>query len=52
MRSRVGVAFATMVLGLVVAPAAQANPLAMLYAPLHVHGTSQTSRSYKATSRP
>ena len=30
-----------MVLGLVVAPAAQANPLDMLYAPLHVHGTSQ-----------
>lgn len=41
MRSRVGVAIATMVLGLVVAPAAQANPLDMLYAPLHVHGTSQ-----------
>ena len=41
MHSRVGVAIATMVLGLVVAPAAQANPLDMLYAPLHVHGTSQ-----------
>ena len=42
MRSRVGVAIATLVLGLCVAPAAQAGPLDMLYAPLHVHGTSQT----------
>jgi hypothetical protein len=42
MRSRVGVVFATLVLGMVVAPAAYASSLDMLYAPLHVHGTSQT----------
>jgi len=42
MRSRVGVVVATFVLGLCVAPAAQASPLDMLYAPLHVHGTSKT----------
>jgi hypothetical protein len=42
MRSRVGVVVATMVLGLFAAPAAYASPLDMLYAPLHVHGTSQT----------
>jgi hypothetical protein len=42
MRSRVGVVIATLVLGLCVAPAAQASPLDMLYAPVHVHGTSQT----------
>jgi hypothetical protein len=42
MRSRVGVVFATLVLSMVVAPAAYASSLAMLYAPLHVHGTTQT----------
>jgi hypothetical protein len=42
MRRRVGMVVAMVVLGLCVAPAAQASPLDMLYAPLHVHGTSQT----------
>ena len=42
MRCRVGVVIATLVMGLCVAPAAYASPLDMLYAPLHVHGTSQS----------
>ena len=42
MRSRVGVVVVMVVLGLCAAPAAYASPLDMLYAPLHVHGTSQT----------
>ncbi|HET6850629.1 MAG TPA: hypothetical protein VFH74_17370 [Gaiellales bacterium] len=33
---------ATLVMGLCVAPAAYASPLTMLYAPLHVHGTTQS----------
>ncbi len=42
MRSRVGVVIATLVASLCAAPAAYAGPLDMLYAPLHVHGTSQS----------
>jgi hypothetical protein len=42
MRYRAGVVIATLVMGLCVAPAAYANPLDMLYAPVHVHGTTQS----------
>jgi hypothetical protein len=42
MRFRVGVLIAALAMSLCVAPAAYANPLKLLYAPLHVHGTSQS----------
>jgi hypothetical protein len=48
MRFRAGVVIAMLGMGLCVAPAAYANPLDMLYAPLHVHGTTQTETFIQA----
>jgi hypothetical protein len=46
MRSFIRAGIAVLVIGLFAAPAANASPLSMLYAPLHLHGNVPASQSF------